>query len=198
MLYVSGQAGPRVSFLCRMLQIVIYRSKVIRMKCSLRWSCINHGELHCDSVDSSLLFFVSLLTGARISFLGDSFLNKLNSVWAVLLLPLCDQRKPWFRFSKRTSSVAGLALCLVAFTRATLLKCSLLWRERYSRSSRSFYWALTLSINTRVADGAAIEPDRGGQVGSRKSEVRSQKVKVGSWNRKSNQKSEVRSGKSEV
>ena len=57
MLYVSGQAGPRVSFLCRMLQIVIYRSKVIRMKCSLRWSCINHGELHCDSVDSSLLFF---------------------------------------------------------------------------------------------------------------------------------------------
>ena len=57
---------------------------------------MNRGELHCDSVDSSLLFFVSLLTGARISFLGDSFLNKLNSVWAVLLLPLCDQANHGF------------------------------------------------------------------------------------------------------
>ena len=43
------------------------------------------------------------------------------SVWTVLLLPLCDQARPWFRFSKRTSSVAGLALCLVAFSRATLV-----------------------------------------------------------------------------
>ena len=33
--------------------------------------------------------------------------------------------RPWFRFSTRTSSVAGLALCLVAFARATLvvLRC---------------------------------------------------------------------------
>ena len=30
--------------------------------------------------------------------------------------------------------------------------CSLLWLDRYSRS---FYWALTLSINTRVVDRAA-------------------------------------------
>ena len=37
--------------------IVIYKSKIIRMKCSLNWSCINHGELHCDSVNSSLVFF---------------------------------------------------------------------------------------------------------------------------------------------
>ena len=56
---------------------------------------------------------MSLLTGARISFLGNRF-------WTVLLLPLCDQERPWFRFSTRTSLVAGLALCLVAFTRATL------------------------------------------------------------------------------
>ena len=45
----------------------------------------------------------------------------MASVWTVSLLPLCDQARPWFRFSKRTSSVAGLALCLVAFSRASLL-----------------------------------------------------------------------------
>ena len=39
---------------------------------------------------------MSLLSGARISFLGDSFLNKLNNVWAVLLLPLCDQANHGF------------------------------------------------------------------------------------------------------
>ena len=43
------------------------------------------------------------------------------SVWTVLLLPLCGQARPWFWFSKRTSSVAGLALCLVAFSRASLV-----------------------------------------------------------------------------
>ena len=112
------------------------------------------------------VFLVSdLLTGAGISFLGNSFLSKFSlhnrcftsealhtrfafrasrkiprsprlahkapvmqarirltaSVWTVLLLPLCDQARPWFRFSKRTSSVAGLALCLVAFSRASLV-----------------------------------------------------------------------------
>ena len=36
--------------------VIIYRSKIIRMKCSLNWSCINYGELHCDLVDSSLVF----------------------------------------------------------------------------------------------------------------------------------------------
>ena len=36
---------------------VIYRSKIIRMKCGLNWSCINHGELHWHLVDSSLVFF---------------------------------------------------------------------------------------------------------------------------------------------
>ena len=33
---------------------------------------------------------MSLLTGARSFSLGNSFL-KLNSLWTVLLLPLCDQ-----------------------------------------------------------------------------------------------------------
>ena len=43
---------------------------------------------------------MSLLTGARISFLGNSFwIIKLNSVWTVLLLPLCDQAlKTMFSF----------------------------------------------------------------------------------------------------
>ena len=51
-------------------------------------------------------------------------LNKLNGLATVLLLPLCDQARPWFRFSTRTSSVAGLAFCLVASTRATVVICS--------------------------------------------------------------------------
>ena len=61
--------------------------------------------------------------------------------------------------------------------------CSLLWRERYSHP---FHWALTLSINTRVVDRAAIEPNR------TESQVRSRKLELGSW------KSEVGSLKSEV
>ena len=49
-----------------------------------------------------------------------------NSLVTVLLFPLCDQARPWFRFSTRTSSVAGLAFFLVAATRATLVICSVL------------------------------------------------------------------------
>ena len=101
------------------------------------------------------------MTGAGISFLGNSFLNKFSlhnmrftsealhtrfalharqrsprlahkapvmqarirltaSVWTVLLLPLCDQARPWYRFSKRTSLVAGLPLCLVSFSSSGL------------------------------------------------------------------------------
>ena len=39
--------------------MVIYRSKIIRLKCSLNRSYISYGELHCDSVtiNSSLVFF---------------------------------------------------------------------------------------------------------------------------------------------
>ena len=118
---------------------------------------------------------------------------------------------------------ANLISCLIDFVLSCFYKsnfsCSLFfWLERYSRS---FYWALTLSINTRVADRAAIEPDRRVQVGggklevvSRKLEIESRKLEVGSgkWEvrgQKSNhaalslngQKSEIRSSnfvKSEV
>ena len=41
----------------KLSRIVIYRYKIIRIKCSFNWSCINYGEMHCDSVDSSLVFF---------------------------------------------------------------------------------------------------------------------------------------------
>ena len=81
------------------------------------------------------------MTGAGISFLGNSFFRasrkmlrsprlahkapvmqaRITLTVSALLLPLCDQARPWFRFSKRTSSVAGLALCLVAFSRASLV-----------------------------------------------------------------------------
>ena len=90
---------------------------------------------------------------------------------------------------------ANLISCLIGFVLSCFYKsnfsCSLLWLEWYSRS---FYWALTLSINARVADRAAIEPDRGvkSEVGSRKSEVGSRKSEVRSG------KLEVRSGKWEV
>ena len=47
------------------------------------------------------------------------------------------------------------------------------------------FFLLSLDLNTRVADRAAIEPDRGVQIGSGK-------LEVGSW------KSEIRIGKSEV
>ena len=47
-----------------------------------------------------------------------------NSLATVLLFPLCDQARPWFWFSMRTLSVAGLAFFLVATTRATLVICS--------------------------------------------------------------------------
>ena len=86
---------------------------------------------------------------------------------------------------------ANLISCLIGFVLSCFYKsnfsCSLLWLERYNRS---FYWALTLSINTREAERAAIEPRS--QVGSRKLEVGSWKWQVGSW------KSEVGSRKSEV
>ena len=74
----------------KLSRIVIYTSKILRMKCSLNWSFINYKELHCDLVDSR------------------------------------------FRFSTRTSLVAGLALCLVALHKSNF-SCSLSWRERYSR-----------------------------------------------------------------
>ena len=57
---VVSRWAQLVSFLCsvQLSRVVIYRFKVIRMKCSLKWrSDINYGELHCGSVDSSLVFF---------------------------------------------------------------------------------------------------------------------------------------------
>ena len=99
--------------------------------------------------------------------------------------------------------------CLIGFVFScyyeSKFSCSLVWLERYNRS---FSWALTLSINTRVADRVAIEPDRGvksevgvlevgswtWEVGSWKSEVGNRKSKVGS--RKPGQKWEVGGQKS--
>ena len=60
---------------------------------------------------------MSLLTGARISFLG-----KLNSVWTVLLLPLCDQaRRTMVSVLQANLISCRVALCFVAFKRATLV-----------------------------------------------------------------------------
>ena len=106
------------------------------------------------------------------------------------------------------TDATSLISCLIGFVLSCFYEskfsCSLVWLERYNCS---FYWALTLSINTRVADQAAIEPDRGvksgvgslkvgswtWEVGSWKSEVGNRKSEVGS--RKPRQKWEVGSGK---
>ena len=97
---------------------------------------------------------------------------------------------------------ANLISCRVGFVLSCFFKsmfsCSLLWRERYSRP---FHWALTLSINTRVVDRAAIELNRRvkSEVGSWESEVGNRKSEVGSGKSEAgNRKSEVRSRKSEV
>ena len=116
-------------------RIVISISR--RMDCSLNENYINYGELRCDSVMTAHEFELPLV------FLGIMWVFGLecvvpplvitfekayicNSLATVLLFPLCDQRRPWFRFSTRTSSVAGLAFFLVAATRATLVICSVL------------------------------------------------------------------------
>ena len=73
------------------------------------------------SVVSRWSQFVSFL----ISFPGCSIITDSDlqvQIWIVLLLPLCDQARPWFWFASRTSLVAGLASCLVACTiRITLV-----------------------------------------------------------------------------
>ena len=95
---------------------------------------------------------------------------------------------------------ANLIGCRVGFVLSCFFKskfsCSLLWRERYSRP---FHWALTLSINTRVVDRAAIEPNRRVKLEVGSLEIGSGKSEVGSgkWEIRS-RKSEVESQKSEV
>ena len=81
-----------------------------RMDSTLNWSYINHGELHCQ--DCSL---------SNDNLVITFELALINSLATVLLLPLTVQARPWFRFSMWTSSVARLALFLVAFTRATIV-----------------------------------------------------------------------------
>ena len=106
------------------------------------------------------------------------------SVWTALLLPLCDQARSWFRFSKRTSSVAGLSLCLVTFSRASLVV--LFCGENCTAVLSTELWLCVVD--------RAIEPNRRG-----KSEVRSWKTEVGSWKTEvGTQKSEVESWKWEV
>ena len=89
---------------------------------------------------------------------------------------ISDQARPWFRFSKRTSSDAGLALCLVAFSRASLVVLFCGENGTAVLSTELWIWALILA----------------NWESSQKSEVRTQKWEIGNW------KSEVGSRKSEV
>ena len=82
---------------------------------------------------------MSLLTGARIIFLGTSYSLTVFGLFCYCHFVI-RQDGPWFRFSKRTSLVAGLLCCFVAFTRAPLvsnLTRSLSWREGYGREIAS-------------------------------------------------------------
>ena len=136
----------------------------------------------------------------------------MASVWTVSLLPLCDQARPWFRFSKRTSSVAGLALCFVAFSRASLLVLCCGENGTAVLSTELWLWALIPAWWIERQSSHTEESSQKSEVGNRKSEVRSGKWEVGSgkWEvRRSShsalslngQKSEIRSShfvKSEV
>ena len=111
-------AGPRsLVFFAECLKwsrIVIYRSKVIRFKCSLNRSYINYGELHFDSVNSSLVFFypldsVSLLTGARSSSLGNSFWTSLTVFGVFCYFQTRVTCRPKSRCQSDLSTVSVLA-----------------------------------------------------------------------------------------
>ena len=128
------------------------------------------------------------------------------SVWTVLLLPLCDQARPWFRFSKRTSSVAGLALCLVAFSRATLVVLFCGENGTAVLSTELWLWALIPAWWIERQSSLTEESSQKSEVRTRKLEIRSGKSEVGSGKSEvgsgksevGNRRSEVRSGKSEV
>ena len=110
----------------------------------------------------------------------------------MLLLPLCGQARPWFWFSKRTSSVAGLALCLVAFSRASLVVLFCGENGTAVLSTELWLWAL---IPAWWIERQSSQIKQKSQVRSRKLEISSGKSEVGS------QKSEIRSShfvKSEV
>ena len=114
------------------------------------------------------------------------------SVWTVLLLPLCDQARPWFRFSKRTSSLAGLALCLVVFSRASLVVLFCGENGTAVLSTELWLWALIPAWWIERQSSLTEESSQKSEVRTRKLEIRSGKSEVG------NGKSEVGSGKSEV
>ena len=142
---VVSRWAQLVNCICRMinitdsdLQIQNYKNEVqLKLKLHQLWRI----ALWLSKLQLSVFLkgSVSLLTVARTSSLGNSFRISLTVFW---LFCYCHLARPWFRFSTRTSSVAGLALYSVAFTRATLVVL-FSWRERYSRSS---YWALTLTL----------------------------------------------------
>ena len=114
------------------------------------------------------------------------------SVWTVLLLPLCDQARPWFRFSKRTSSLAGLALCLVAFSRASLVALFCGENGTAVLSTELWLWALIPAWWIERQSSLTKESSQKSEVRTRKLEIRSGKSEVGSG------KWEIRSRKSEV
>ena len=69
---------------------VIYRYKVIRIKCSFNWSCINYEEMHCGSGDSSLVSFYKCKSSdwariLRIPFLDNIFWISLGSFFPLPL-----------------------------------------------------------------------------------------------------------------
>ena len=142
---VVSRWAQLVSFLCRMLnvtdsdlQIQNYKNEV---QLKLKLHQLGRIALWLSKLQLSVFLkgSMSLLTVACTSSLGNSFRISLTVFW---LFCYCHLASPWFRFSTRTSSVAGLALYSVSFTRATSVFL-FSWRERYSCS---FYWALTLTL----------------------------------------------------
>ena len=90
---------------------MIYRSISQRMDCNLNWS-YNYGELQCGSVMI-----------ARMASCKNDFLCTLISLTALRMFCYCHFV---IRQDHGFDSVAGLAFCLAASTRATLVICPVL------------------------------------------------------------------------
>ena len=122
---VVSRWAQLVSFLCRMfnyhglsdLQVQNLENKVqLKLKLLQLWRIalwLSRLQLSVfpnivwvfwlERVISSLVFWIRL------------------TVFGLFCYCLCNQARPWFRFSTRASLVARLGLCLLAFTRATLV-----------------------------------------------------------------------------
>ena len=149
--------GPACQFSLanvKLSRIVTYRSKIIRVKCSLNWSYINlllRIELWLSKLQLSV--FLKIVWVFWLERGVPPLVIALNKPLTVLKL-FCYCHSLWSGKTMVSVLHTNLISChRVGFVLSCFCKsnfsCTLLWRERYSRS---VYWALNLNINTHVAE----------------------------------------------